>query len=278
MRSKHFEYQLTNKYFMLKIDLNREFAWESFCCTFYHKFWTSYLHSNILHHYKFIKNNPTRLSKQKRMGKIKTPWISHHLQYISCLMTKPTKWPERPAKTQISLGIRPVWSASSLCTQWVAKDPSFLHADIEDSDQTGRMPRLIWVFSGRTCLFVGFVVRQLYYVALQISLFNDQVQDLIKLVRPSLILLAKVRPTLKIFSFPLNTRPYQKEQGRSVKYFFFISERGTKNSKIWKRYQNQLNFFKMLQNTLNLEFYHKISLKDNKLVQKTVLTGKYKFW
>ena len=48
-----------------------------------------------------------------------------------------------PAKTQISRGIRPVWSESSLCTQWVAKDPSFLHADSEDSDQTGRMPRLI---------------------------------------------------------------------------------------------------------------------------------------
>ena len=41
----------------------------------------------------------------------------------------------RPAKTQISLGIRPVWSESLLCTQWVAKDPSFLHADSEDSDQ-----------------------------------------------------------------------------------------------------------------------------------------------
>ena len=52
----------------------------------------------------------------------------------------------RPAKTQISLGIRPVWSESSLCAQWVAKGPSFLHADSEDSDQTGRMPRLIWVF------------------------------------------------------------------------------------------------------------------------------------
>ena len=38
----------------------------------------------------------------------------------------------RPAKTQISLGIRPVWSESSLCAQWVAKDPSFLHADSED--------------------------------------------------------------------------------------------------------------------------------------------------
>ena len=32
---------------------------------------------------------------------------------------------------------------SSLSAQWVAKDPSFIHADSEDSDQTGRMPRLI---------------------------------------------------------------------------------------------------------------------------------------
>ena len=41
----------------------------------------------------------------------------------------------RPAKTRISLGIRPVCSESSLCTQWVAKEPSFLRADSEDSDQ-----------------------------------------------------------------------------------------------------------------------------------------------
>ena len=34
----------------------------------------------------------------------------------------------RPAKTQISLGICPVWSESSLCAQWVAEDPSFPHA------------------------------------------------------------------------------------------------------------------------------------------------------
>ena len=32
---------------------------------------------------------------------------------------------------------------SSLCAQWVAKNVSFLHADSENSDQTGRMPRLI---------------------------------------------------------------------------------------------------------------------------------------
>ena len=33
---------------------------------------------------------------------------------MSRIVTKPTKWHVRPAKTQISLGIRPVWSESSL--------------------------------------------------------------------------------------------------------------------------------------------------------------------
>ena len=56
------------------------------------------------------------------------------------------------AKTQISLGIRPVWSESSLFAQRVDKDPHFLHVNSEDSDQIGRMPRLIWVFAGRTCI------------------------------------------------------------------------------------------------------------------------------
>ena len=59
---------------------------------------------------------------------------------LSQSMTKWTIWNVHPAKTQISLGIRPVWSESSLCAHWVAKDPMFLHANSEDSDQTGRMP------------------------------------------------------------------------------------------------------------------------------------------
>ena len=73
---------------------------------------------------------------------------------ISRLMTKPTNWHVRPAKTQISLGIGPVWTESSLCAQWIAKDSSFLHADNEDSDQTGRMPRLIRVFAGSTLILL----------------------------------------------------------------------------------------------------------------------------
>ena len=67
---------------------------------------------------------------------------------------KTNKMTLRPAKTQISLGIRPVWSEPSLCAQWVAKGPSFLHADSKDSDQTGRMPRMIWVFAGRTVILL----------------------------------------------------------------------------------------------------------------------------
>ena len=82
---------------------------------------------------------------------------------MSCSVTKPRKWHVHPAKTHISLGICPVWSISSLCTQWVAKDPTFLHVDSKDSDQTGRTPRLIWVFEGHTGHFVGFVVRRLTY-------------------------------------------------------------------------------------------------------------------
>ena len=40
----------------------------------------------------------------------------------------------------------------SLATYW---------AYSKDSDQTGQMPRLIWVFAGRTGQFVGFVMRRL---------------------------------------------------------------------------------------------------------------------
>ena len=80
---------------------------------------------------------------------------------MSHLMTKPTKW----LCTQQRL--RSAWASvqsdqslrCALKPQWVAKDSSFLHADSEDSDQTRRMPRLIWVIAGRTCRFVGFVMR-----------------------------------------------------------------------------------------------------------------------
>ena len=47
---------------------------------------------------------------------------------LGCVIFEPprdktNKVSVRPAKTQISLGFRPVYSESSLCAQWVAKDP-----------------------------------------------------------------------------------------------------------------------------------------------------------
>ena len=75
----------------------------------------------------------------------------------------PVPLPVCPANTQISMGIRPVWSESLLFTHWVFKVPRFLHADSEDSDQKGRMLRLIWVFTGRMGI-VDFVMLWLFLI------------------------------------------------------------------------------------------------------------------
>ena len=59
-----------------------------------------------------------------------------------------------PVKTQISLGIRPVWS-ESLLSAWRKLGSLATHwAHSEDSEQTGRMPRLIWVFAGCTLVLL----------------------------------------------------------------------------------------------------------------------------
>ena len=62
--------------------------------------------------------------------------------YLSRLMTKTNKVACAHSEDSDQAG-HPPSLISSLNAQWVAKDPSFLHADSEDSDQTGRMPRLI---------------------------------------------------------------------------------------------------------------------------------------
>ena len=69
-------------------------------------------------------------------------------------MTKPTKWHVPPANTQISLGIRQIWSESSL-SAWRKLGSLATHwAHSKDSDQTGQMPRLIWVFTGSTVILL----------------------------------------------------------------------------------------------------------------------------
>ena len=105
------------------------------------------------------------------LSNINQPWptlIKTHViysinQHMSHLVTKPTKWHVHPATTQISLGIHPVWSESSLCA-WRKLGSLATHwAHSEDTDQIWWMPRLIWGFAGHTCHFVGFDMRWLIF-------------------------------------------------------------------------------------------------------------------
>ena len=61
-------------------------------------------------------------------------------------------------RLKISLGIRPVWSESSL-SAWRKLGSLATHwAHSKDFDQTLRMPRLIWVFAGRTVILLLFLL------------------------------------------------------------------------------------------------------------------------
>ena len=87
--------------------------------------------------------------------------LSHLINKMNRRTTKPTKWRVCPAKTQFRLGGRTVWSESSL-SAWRNFGSLAAHwAHIEDSDQTVRICRLIWVFAGHTCHSFGFVMSQL---------------------------------------------------------------------------------------------------------------------
>ena len=83
--------------------------------------------------------------------------------------TKSTKW-----------HVRPVWSESSQCALRIAENSMILHANSEDSDQTGRMHRLICVFVGRKGHFDGFVMLRLIryeYTRIDFILFCFFVQE-----------------------------------------------------------------------------------------------------
>ena len=70
--------------------------------------------------------------------------------------------------TTNKMAIRPVWSESSL-SAWRKLGSLATHlAHSEDSDQTVRMPRLIWVFVGRIAILLvlscrGSIIRSVYW-------------------------------------------------------------------------------------------------------------------
>ena len=79
-------------------------------------------------------------------------------------MTKRAFWHVRRTKTQISLRIRTVRSESSLSAWRNLASLAIQNAPSEDSDQTARMRRLIWIFAGRTCPMVRFLPLRILYL------------------------------------------------------------------------------------------------------------------
>ena len=69
-------------------------------------------------------------------------------------MTKPTKWLCAQRRLRSAWVIRVF--AVRMKKAWVL---SYRWAHSEDSDQTGRLPRLIWVFAGRTLILFVFSCR-----------------------------------------------------------------------------------------------------------------------
>ena len=93
----------------------------------------------------------TRLKSQKRDARLL--WVKGLAHKTVCVIWTATWQNQQNECAQRRL--RSAWASaqsdqSSLHAQCLAKGSSFLHVDSKDSDQTGRMPRLIWVFAGRT--------------------------------------------------------------------------------------------------------------------------------
>ena len=81
-------------------------------------------------------------------------WLIYKCCDVSRLMTKTTKWHVRPLKTQISPGILPVWSESSLFTSRKLGSLATPIECIAKTDQTGQMPRLMCVFARHSVILL----------------------------------------------------------------------------------------------------------------------------
>ena len=128
-----------------------------------HLFIKNYL--QVVEKFSREKNNIV----DKCNGKIHYPstnlikrWLPNHLtlNIFEPRHDKTNKMSVRPAKTQISLGIHRVWAGSSLSAWRKLGSLTTNWAHIEDSDQTGQMPRLIWVFTGCTVILLVLSCRK----------------------------------------------------------------------------------------------------------------------
>ena len=94
-----------------------------------------------------LDSNGCPVCKCHNTGGKTVDWLA--AKYMSRNGRKRTFSHMRISKTQISLCIRAVCSESSL-SEW--KTFAVQNSPSEDSDQTARMRRLIWIFAGGRCI------------------------------------------------------------------------------------------------------------------------------
>ena len=152
-----------------QVALSTDLSFCAFCIMGFSRFWLNMADKK---NQGTSPSNPRDISHDSKSGKQQVSAESatrlrQCIKFVRVTMwaaswQNQTKWYMyvRPAKTQISLGIRPVWSESLplMC--------SFLQADSEDSDQDAQ---LIRVFAGGTSHFVGFVTMRLIWFVLFLS-------------------------------------------------------------------------------------------------------------
>ena len=125
------------------------------------------IQSYLLKYWNTACGNDSLLKKYFALKEFcKLPLWSDHSAVVSMqvimsrLMTKPTKWHVRPAKTQISLGIRSVWSESQLLLNGQLRTQAFFMWTAKTLIRLGGCPG--WSMSSLgTHHFVGFLMRQL---------------------------------------------------------------------------------------------------------------------
>ena len=93
--------------------------------------------------------------------------------HFSQRMTKSAIRPVQPAKTQITMRVRGVWSDSSLIACAIYSIRAILREMNKNPCHTVWLYRLIWIFAGPTHLIVGFIVRLLSAYRLILYFYNS---------------------------------------------------------------------------------------------------------
>ena len=136
----------------------------------------------------------------------------------------------RPAKTE-------AWASAQsdqpfLGSLGVAKDP-FLHADSEDSGQTGQMPKLIRDFAGRRDHLASFVMRRL--ILRKLNGLKIKARTLQSTENPDWIRFRAIHKNCLLYYLPCLNHPTQNVFGTSAQTTFWRFSSENRNYPAMKR-------------------------------------------